>query len=315
MPKSEQNSNLVEFKEISFPVHKFRHYAMATIYEILIIEENAGYAKEGAFEAFNELDKLEEELSRFRENSDIGRINNLAKNEHTIIGLATLDCLMESAKIYHETKKAFDITIGPLLKCWLNKDKTLRSPSERELETARLNTGLHLLQLDTKKHVVKVLADDIQVDLGGIGKGYAIDFIGELLPEWGFKNTLIHGGASSALALGAPPDTKGWPLSLSNPANREQLLTKLYLKDTSISGSGLQKGQHIIDPRSGLPVNKNNAAWVVTPKAITCDALSTAFTIMGRDEVEDYCKQNASTSALIISEDKSIQRYGDMFKN
>lgn len=300
MTQSTQNIGMVRAIDSVTGAQRFSHQAMATIYEILIVHEDANYAHQAACESFYELDRLELELSRFIENSDISRINRLDVNQSTKIGLAAFECLRLSAQIYEETNGAFDITIGPLLKCWLNHDKTPRVPSEEEIKRALQQTGQNLLQLDENQHSVKVQTR-VHVDLGGIGKGYAVDQLVKLLRDWEIDTALIHGGASSVYALGAPPETKGWPLTLSVPGNQKQTLARLYMRDRSLSGSGVQKGQHIIDPRTGQPVKGNCAAWACASGAASADALSTAFMMMTPDEVEKYCARNRDVAAMIVT--------------
>ncbi len=281
-------------------MHRFAHHAMATTFEILIHHEDATYAQQAAWEAFRRLDQLEQELSRFIENSDISRINNLPAQEPLPLGLAAFECLDRCAKLSDETGGAFDITIGPLLDCWLNEDKTGRIPSDEELEQARQRTGTHLYQLHAAEHTVELLASPVHIDLGGFGKGYAVDQLAELLGEWSIEVALIHGGSSSVLALGAPPGMAGWPLSLSHPANRQTTLAHLHLQDRALSGSGLEKGPHIIDPRSGCPVEGVMAAWTSAPTAATADALSTACMVMTPEEVAAYCQGHPDSMALLV---------------
>jgi len=280
--------------------YRFSHRAMATIYEIFIVHEDSNYAQQAAHEAFCELDRLEQDLSRFIENSDIARINKLSANQPLQLGPAAFECLQQAAQMYKETNGAFDITIGPLLKCWMNRDKTPRLPSEEELEQARQHSGFHFLQLDENAKTVSVKASPVHIDLGGIGKGYAVDKLVELLCDWEIDTAMIHGGTSSVFALGAPTELKGWPVTLSNPKNK-QTLTRVHLRDQALSGSGLQKGQHIIDPRTARPVEGNLAAWACAPNTAATDALSTAFMIMRPDEVEAYCAQNQNVLAMIVT--------------
>jgi thiamine biosynthesis lipoprotein len=291
-------------------IHRFSYEAMATTFEILILHEDPEYAKQAAWEAFDELHRIEQELSRFIENSDISRINNLAANKPLRIGLAAFECLQLSARMYDETNGAFDITIGFLLSCWLNDDKTTRVPSENELESSRQHTGTHLLKLDEAEHTVELLTSPVQIDLGGIGKGYAIDKMAELLRDWSIDTALLHAGYSSVLALGSPSGTNGWPVTLSNPYNRKQTLARLCLRDRALSGSGLQKGRHIIDPRTIQPIEDKLAAWASTTTAAAADALSTAFMVMTPDEVEQYCLGHSDALAVVILErqDKKTQK-------
>jgi thiamine biosynthesis lipoprotein len=283
------------------------HEAMATTFGIFILHDDARYAKQAAWAAFDELDRLEAELSRFIENSDISRINNLAANQPLQIGLSAFECLQLSARIYDETDGAFDITIGSLMNCWLNEDKTKRSPSKEQLNKARQRTGTHLFKLDETEHTVELLTDELQIDLGGIGKGYAVDKMAGLLDDWGIDAALIHSGCSSVLAIGTPLGKKGWPVTLSSPAGSKQTLAYLYLRDRAVSGSGLQKGRHIIDPRTARPVAGKSAAWACASDAATADALSTAFMVMSPEQVKQYCLSHSDVLAMIITGEHSAE--------
>ena len=287
--------------------HRFSHRAMATIYEIFIVHDDPIYARQAAHEAFSELDRLEQDLSRFIANSDIARLNKLQPNQALTIGLAAFECLQLGDRLHEETAGAFVITIGPLLKCWLNPDKTPRVPSADELEFARQRSGFHLLQLDETVCTVQVQAGPLHVDLGGIGKGYAVDRMAQLLRDWDIDTALIHGGTSSVLALSAPVGHEGWPITLSSPNN--QILSRLHLRNQPLGGSGLQKGQHIIDPRTGRPVTGNLAAWASASNAASSDGLSTAFMVMSPVEIENYCHRHPEVSAMIVTREK-LFRFG-----
>lgn len=310
---------------------RFSHEAMATTFEILIVHDDERYARQAAAAAFAEVDRLEQELSRFVENSDIARINSLPAGEPLLLGLDTFECLKISSRIYKETDGAFDITIGSFLKCWRKDDGTPRTPSEEELERARQLTGTDLLQLDEDEHTVTLSESPVHVDLGGVGKGFAVDKVAELLREWSIETALISGGYSSVLALEAPvarasrpcydeaqsdrgqggppqenkgkmPSPWGWPLTLTHPEDHSRILARPYLQGEALSGSGVQKGGHIIDPRTGRPTSGKIAAWSGAPDATTADALSTAFMIMSPEEIEQYCTDHPGTRAMVITE-------------
>jgi thiamine biosynthesis lipoprotein len=123
----------------------------------------------------------------------------------------------------------------------------------------------------------------------------------ELLRQWSIDRALIHGGYSSVLALDAPAGTAGWPVTLSHPANRRRTLARLQLQRLSVSASGLEKGQHIIDPRTGRPAEGKLAAWSIAPEAAPADALSTAFMVMALDEVTGYCDGHADVRGLLVT--------------
>jgi thiamine biosynthesis lipoprotein len=290
---------------------RFCHEAMATTFEVIVVYDDEHYAMQAAAAAFDKVNRLENELSRFIENSDIARINNLPTNQPLRLGLDAFECLQIGCRIYAETNGAFDFTIGSLLNCWRNEDGTPRTPSQEELDSARQHTGAHLLQLDESEHTIQLQDSPVQIDLGGIGKGYAVDRMAELLREWSLDIALISGGYSSVLALDAPEGMKGWPLTLSNPTNRKQTLARPYLKNQALSGSGLQKGRHIIDPRTAQPVKSKLAAWASASDAATADALTTAFMVMSPDEIKEYCSSHPDTSAMIMPESENEDKHKD----
>jgi thiamine biosynthesis lipoprotein len=292
-------------------VRRFSHQAMATTFEVFTLHPDKRYAEQAAWAAFDELDRLEAELSKFIENSDVSRINNLTANQALTVGSDTFECLELCTRLYAETNGAFDVTVGSFMDCWLGDDKMLRRPSDEQLDIARRRTGMRLLELDQANVAVRLLGEAVSIDLGGVGKGYAVDKMAGLLSEWSIDAALIHAGYSSVFALGSPPDIEGWPVTMSNPADRRQTLACLYLGDRAVSGSGLQKGQHIIDPRRARPVEDSLAAWALTGDVATADALSTAFMIMSPDEVKQYCLSHSNTLAMVITDGKDTKAVQD----
>jgi thiamine biosynthesis lipoprotein len=284
--------------------HRFSHEAMATNFNIFIAYDDAEYARQGAQAAFTELDRLEAELSHFIENSDISRINNLAAEKPLVVDLDTFNCLEIAVKMHYQTNGAFDVTVGTLMKCLLNKDKSLRSTSKEELDYARRLTGTQFIKLDVTNFTVQLDMAPLTVDLGAIGKGYAVDKMAELLGQWSIHNVLISGGSSSVLAVGCPPETKGWPLTISDPTDRNKTLVQLCVTNLALSGSGLEIGRHIIDPRTAEPTDCKIAAWACSPDAATADALSTAFMVMSAEDIENLCKKNSDICAMFIPKDK-----------
>jgi thiamine biosynthesis lipoprotein len=297
-------------------IFRFSHKAMATVFEVYIYHDNPQYAEQSAFEAFLLVDQLERDLSRFIENSDISRIKAAKPYEPVGLSYTTFECLEDCITLHEKTGGVFDITIGNLMNVWLDKEKKLRTPSAEEIELAKQRTGLQHLVLDAEEHVAFVLQSPLILDLGGYGKGYAVDKMAEFLRDWEINRALIHGGASSVFAMDPPDGLPGWPLTISLP-QQGKIIAWLYLKDRALSGSGLQKGQHILDPRTCFPVQGNVAAWASGKKAATADGLSTAFMILKADEVGDFCKKNPDIAAVIISpaenstSENAISWYGD----
>ena len=279
---------------------RFSHQAMATVFEIFIDHDDAQYAQQAAMEAWRELDRLELELSRFIENSDISRINNLRQDQSIQIGMDTYECLKRCAHLTTATNGAFDVLIGYLMKNGGTGDA--ESSIDQSMDSSKQNMGL-VLSLDEVNFRVTLLSNSISIDLGGFGKGYAIDRMAELLREWEIPSALIHGGASSVLALAAPSGETGWPITLSHPQSNRTMV-HMNLKDRALSGSGSRKGFHIIDPRTKRAVERRLAAWAFSSDGATSDALSTAFMAMSPEEIEAYCSRYPETQGMIIIEDK-----------
>jgi len=274
-------------------VQRFSHEAMATVFEVYAVHPDARYAAQAAQAAFELVDRLERELSRFLPNSDIARINHLAAGASTRVSPSTLECLVIARHMFDLTGGAFDISIG---------------------------TGLPSLELDADDFLVRATKDGMQVDLGGIGKGYAVDLMAELLEEWDLDLALVHGGFSSVLALEAPAGRDGWPLTLSDPGAASRVLARLSVRQTALGASGLRKGDHIVDPRTGEPARSRRAAWVAVPRperagdparvderprmaaAAVTDALTTAFMLLRTEEIAALCERSPGLEAWVLPE-------------
>ena len=200
---------------------RFSHEAMHTVFEVYASHPDARYAAQVAQAAFAVVDRLEGELSRFRSNSDIARVNQLAPGESARVGEAALECLLIARHLYDVTDGAFDVAIG---------------------------TGLPSLEIDADDFLIRAPAGGVRVDLGGIGKGYAVDPMAELLEEWGLERAFVHGGFSSAVALETPVGGDGWPLTLSDPARA--IADLLAALDAPGSAQRVRRAQGGPHPRS-----------------------------------------------------------------
>lgn len=269
-------------------LRRFSHEAMATVYEVVAAHDDRQYAAQAAQACFELVDRLERELSRFLPNSDITRINHLDAGESTRVSASTLECLLIARHMFAVTNGAFDVSIG---------------------------TGLPTLELDIDEAVVRAAERGVRIDLGGIGKGYAVDLMAELLEEWGLAAALVHGGFSSVLALEPPAGREGWPLTLSDPAAPSRVLEHLSVRQTALSASGVRKRDHIVDPRTGDPVRTRRAAWVTLDRphgaaaAAIADALTTACMLLGREQIEALCRSSPGVEAWIL-EDAELVHFG-----
>jgi thiamine biosynthesis lipoprotein len=271
---------------------------MATLFEVLIAGEDPGFAAGAAQAAFDEIDRLEQELSRYRPNSDIARINNLPPGGETRVSADTFACLQLAQQHWKATNGAFDITMGALMDAWVAPDKSLRNPEAAEVEEAVRTSGMSLLTLDEATYLVGVGEHVPRIDPGAIGKGYAVDVCIDLLREWGVGAALVHGGTSTAAGYG-----RAWPVTASSFAEPAHVLREFILDGMALSGSGVKKGRHIIDTRTHRPVAGRHAAWVCVASATESDALSTAFMVMSPDEIAAFCASRNDLRAIVIDDD------------
>ena len=282
---------------------------MATTFEIVIAGEGSGYAAQASAAAFAEVDRVEKVLSRYAESSDVSQINNLAPGEAARVGEHTIECLKVAARAHALTGGAFDVTVGPLIACRRNPDRSLRAPSDDELAAARALVGMGHIEIDGEAHAVQVRVPDVQVDLGGIGKGYAVDQAALILKEWSIEAALISAGGSTVLALDTPPGEAGWPVGVGGVGDQPEAPFKIALRDKALSGSGTHlKGRHIVDPRTGRSASGKLATWALCRSAAMADALSTAFMVMTPAEVEAYCRNHPDTNAMLVLEGKENER-------
>ena len=280
---------------LSGEVHRFSHAAMATVFEIVCEHPDPQYARQAAWAAFDLTSRLEQELSRFIENSDISRINALAPGQTALVSRWTMECLQLARQAWTETSGAFDISLG---------------------------SGLQTLDLDPQRLTVRANAGGVRIDLGGIGKGYAVDRMAEVLQEWDIHQALIHGGYSSVLALKAPPGCEGWPLTMSVREEASSTpFALIHARQRALSASGTRKGEHIIDPRTGQPVRSRPAAWasadvtaltefcgkagglggaaVNESPAAVAEVFSTAFLVLEPEEIAACCGKYPGLEAWI----------------
>ena len=265
-------------------IHVFNHSAMATQFQVRLAGEEKTYAAQAAQAAFALADELENKLSRFRANSEISQIAQLAVGEKLRLTEPVLACLRVAQKMEFATRGAFSVTASALK---TQPTKPLWALVENEF-TLRCDSGR------------------LEFDLGAIGKGFALDRMAEVLRDWSCPAFMLVAGGSSILASDAPVGTVGWDCGLGeNNSSRRH-----WLANSSLSGSGLAvKGEHIFDPRTGLACSRRHRAWALTTSAAESDALSTACMILDETEIHDVVKRNADW-LVFLNEKKEWRQLG-----
>lgn len=271
------------------PAH-FEHEAMATTFGLFIAGQDAAYARQAAGAAFRELDRLESELSRYVESSDIARANRLAPGETIAIGEDTLHCLLVAAEVSAATQRAFD-------------------PAYASVAADASAPDAPLYSLDPAAHTLTSHAARLHLDLGAVGKGYALDRLAATLGEWDITAALLQSGGSTALALAAPEGEAGWPVGLGEDASYRTI----PLAHAALSGSGIAvKGHHLMDPRTGRPAERTRRVWALASNAAVSDALSTAFFIMSPDQVAAFCINHPAIGAAYVQADGTLGLHGTL---
>jgi FAD:protein FMN transferase len=271
---------------------RFQHEAMATFWELILPGADPAYARQAAQAAFRELDRLEGELSRFIEHSVISRANRLPPGGTLTVPPDVLACLLLAAEISVATGRAFD-------------------PAFRSTRPPDLPEDLPPYFLDPSTHRLTSRAERLELDLGAVGKGYALDCLADLLREWGFTAAHLNAGGSSVLAFGDETAAGGgWSAGLVDGEGRRVPVT---LRDASLSGSGTEEqGEHLVDPRTGRPAGVHARAWALAPSAAQADALSTAFFVLAEPRIREVCAAHPGIGAAWLGPDGSLRGAGTL---
>jgi len=291
--------------------------AMATRFEILLQGEDPVALRAAGEEALAEVKRLHQRLSFYDPSSTVSHINREAFHSPVQISPNLFSLFELSLDIYHKTDHAFDITVGPLVKTWGFFGGSGTCPNKTDQHEAMEKIGMDKVILDNHNCTVAFERDGMAIDLGAIGKGYAIEEASTILLECGVTSALIHGGTSTMIAIGIPsPDDDGWPIGVVDPQNPTNVLTSIKICDESFSvsaphGKAFQKDGkiwgHVIDPRLGYPVQGANLSAVSHMSATVSDALSTAFLAVDRTEISHIAKKFSGIRILNIYTDQDEQ--------
>jgi thiamine biosynthesis lipoprotein len=281
---------------------------MACRFEILLPGERPDWLP-AARTALNLADRLEARLTVFRDTSEISHINRSAADQPVRVHPGLFQLLQRAAALHVSTDGAFDITSTPLSRCWGFLRREGRVPTDEAIARARALVGMRLVALDEERETVRFARPGVELNLGGIGKGFALDLMAAKLERLGVEHALLSAGSSSIRAIGA--DRGGWPVNL-RPRLADGTVARIRLRGTAMGTSGageqyvLADGRrygHVLDPRTGWPADGVRSATVITTSAATADALSTAFLVSGPELAARYCAAHPGTLAILTPAD------------
>ncbi len=264
--------------------------AMGTVFTIYLYAQDQEQAEPSLDAAFEEIERLEETLSTYRATSEISRINRLAAKSAVTTDPEVFALLEKSLQYGRQSHGAFDVTVGPLMRAWGFFRGQGRYPTSEELRDSRENVGWEKVHLDPATRTVYFAAPGLELDLGAVGKGYAVDRVVKVLREAGLESALIDAGSSTLHAMSAPPGKNGWTVRVPMPGERSQTVSSVSLRNESLSTSGNyekffqlegRKYCHVMDPRTGEPVQGVMQTTLIASDSTTTDALSNAMFVMG----------------------------------
>lgn len=236
-----------------------------------------------------EVEELEFILSRFLPDSSISKLNGSKKNLWIDVPDDLWDILTICYDFYQMSNGAFDITVAPLINLW----KSLESPTEKEIQEAQKSCGFDKVEFDFENHKIKFSTNNIQFDLGAIGKGIALDTLKPILSDRGIKSGIVSFGESSILAIGSHPNGKNWPIGIRNNYRIHEFVHVFSASNETVTTSGsilssdegvVEPRNYIISPESGLPVDENRTVSVKTESATMGAFLSTTWMILPEND-------------------------------
>jgi thiamine biosynthesis lipoprotein len=276
---------------------------MACEFAVVLNQHDHGAGDAGSL-ALERVHSLGECLTVYDETSELSKLN--AERSSASVSEDLMNALSRSVELFQATDGLFDPTSGPLIALWRRCRSEQRVPSEDEIQAVLLQVGGQNIKLAGS---AARLCNDVKVNLGAIGKGFALDEAAETMLAHDANCWLLHGGRSSMIARGSHNEQGGWPVGIGNPIFTNKRLGILILENEALgtSGSNIQyfrhRGKrygHILDPKTGWPANQVASVTILAPTAAEADALSTAFFVGGVEFARIYCDNHPQISAILI---------------
>lgn len=245
-------------------------------------------AREAAARAFARITALDMVMSDYREDSELMRLCRRAGSGPVRVSDDLFRVLDASERLARDSRGAFDVTAGPLTHLWRRARRRGEQPDEADIRAALAMTGRTKVILNTRDHTAELTTRNMQIDLGGIGKGFAAEEAAAVLKGLGYRNALVALGGD-IVAAGAPPSSPGWSIDVADLRPREPGL-RVVLRDAAVSTSGDAEQwveidgvrySHIVDPRTGAALTGRRSVTVIAPTGTLSDGLATAVAVLG----------------------------------
>jgi thiamine biosynthesis lipoprotein len=276
--------------------------AMGALFAVVLYGPEHEALQRAADAAFDEARRLDRLLSNYIQTSEWSAVNRDAASRPVTVSAELFDLLEACADYHQRSRGAFDITVGPLMKVWKFYKGEGALPKPPEVASALSLVGMRHVRLDRAARTVRFDRPGVELDPGGIGKGYAVDRMVEVLKRHGVTAALVSAAGSSVYGLGAPPDEpRGWRMEISAPGELDTMVAETFLKDLSISTSGSyekffvaegRRYSHLMDPRTGYPAQGVSAVSVVSPRTTDSEAWTKAVFINGRTWTAKHAPRN-----------------------
>lgn len=284
---------------------------MGTLVEISVEAESRKVADAVMDEAFEEIVRVDALMSGFKKESEVSLLKHHAGERPVRISPMLMEVLQAGVSYYFLSGGAFDMTVGPLMKLWSFRGGPERVPSGEEITRVRSFVGSDRMVLNSSESSAYLPVKGMEIDLGGIAKGYAVDRAVKALRSGGISHAVVNAGGD-LFVLGSSRCPEGVPVGVRDPVNRGGLLGWVRVRDAAVATSGsyenffVRDGKgytHIIDPRDGYPVQRVLSVSVRAPSAMQADALATALFVLGSAEGLKLAESLRDVEALIVSSD------------
>ena len=265
--------------------------AMGATFSVVAYGSDRASINQAIDAAFEEAHRLDALLSNYQPASEWSRVNRQAAEGPVIVSAESFQLLSDCLDYSRASDGAFDVTVGALMRAWGFSGGGRHVPSPEQIQQALELVGYRHVLLDPGKQTVRFDRPGVEIDPGGMGKGYAVDRMVEILRARGIRNALVAASGSSIFGLGNPPEEPlGWPIRIADPWDHRKNAAQVFLKDLSLSTSGAyeksfrvggRRYSHIMDPRRGAPAGSAVQVTVIAPRTIDSEVWAKPYFIQG----------------------------------